>query len=224
MPGTYVAYYRICTARQDRGGPGLEAQRRAVLDFLHGRRFKLVAEFTEMETGKAGAPDCRPRLREAVEACRRRRARLIIARLGRLARNPGFIAELVQARVRFVCADMPEANELTAPVLAATARHESRRVSGRIREALARAKARGVRLGNPGLARINQDRAAAADDFAAAMRPFLEDCAARGISMRAMVEALNRAGVKACRGGPWRLSQLARVLRRLGISTRAAKP
>lgn len=222
MPGKYVAYYRICTARQDRGGPGLDAQRRAVLDFLHGRRFSLVAEFTEMEAGKA--PDRRPRLREAVEACRRYRARLIIARLGRLARNPRFIAGLVQARVRFVCADIPEANELTAPVLAATARREARRVSGRIREALARAKARGVQLGNPRLSRINQERTAAAEDFAAAMRPCLEDFAARGMSMRAMVEALNNAGMKACRGGPWRLSQLSRVLRRLEISTRAAKP
>jgi DNA invertase Pin-like site-specific DNA recombinase len=44
---------------------------------------------------------------------------------------------------------MPEASELTIHVMAALAQHERRMISERTRQALAAAKHRGVKLGNP---------------------------------------------------------------------------
>ena len=65
--GRYVAYYRVSTARQGRSGLGLEAQRQAVGGHLNGGNWRLVAEFTEVESGKRSD---RPKLAEALKACR----------------------------------------------------------------------------------------------------------------------------------------------------------
>jgi Resolvase, N terminal domain len=50
--GKFVAYYRVSTQKQGRSGLGLAAQRQAVADFLNGGNWKIVGEFTEVESGK----------------------------------------------------------------------------------------------------------------------------------------------------------------------------
>ena len=50
--GKYIAYYRVSTAAQGASGLGLEAQRAAVLSYLNGGDWSLLAEYTETETGK----------------------------------------------------------------------------------------------------------------------------------------------------------------------------
>ena len=50
MDGEFVAYYRVSTERQGKSGLGLEAQRKAVVDYLNGGSWKLVSEFIEVET------------------------------------------------------------------------------------------------------------------------------------------------------------------------------
>ena len=97
--GKFVAYFRVSTDRQGKSGLGLEAQRKSVLDFLDGGRWSLVAEFTEVESGKRSD---RPQLAKALDACRRQKAKLVIAKLDRLSRNLAFIATLMQFRRR-VC-------------------------------------------------------------------------------------------------------------------------
>src|ERR671936_413254 len=108
--GNFVAYYRVSTARQGRSGRGLDAQKKAVRDYLDGGRWKLVAEFVEVESGKQNA---RPELEKALAACRLHRATLIVAKLDRLARNAAFLLTLRDAGVDFVAVDLPEANRLT---------------------------------------------------------------------------------------------------------------
>src|ERR1700758_2500388 len=142
--GRFVAYYRVSTARQGRSGLGLEAQQRAVADYLNGGSWKLVGAFTEVESGKR---DDRPVLAEALAACRVHRATLVIAKLDRLARDAHFLLGLQKAGVKFRAADMPEANEMVVGIMAVVAQAERKMISERTKAALAAAMARGQKLG-----------------------------------------------------------------------------
>jgi DNA invertase Pin-like site-specific DNA recombinase len=86
--GKWVAYYRVSTARQGRSGLGLEAQRNAVADYLNGGQWRLIKEFVEIESGKRTD---RPKLAEAIKACRAYGAKLVIAKLDRLSRDAHFL-------------------------------------------------------------------------------------------------------------------------------------
>jgi DNA invertase Pin-like site-specific DNA recombinase len=142
--GNFVAYYRVSTQRQGRSGLGLEAQRKAVQDHLNGGNWRIVAEYTEVESGKRKD---RPKLADALKACRVHGAKLIIAKLDRLARNVAFVSNLMESGVDFEAVDFPQANRLTIHILAAVAEHEAKAISERTRAALAAAKRRGVKLG-----------------------------------------------------------------------------
>jgi DNA invertase Pin-like site-specific DNA recombinase len=171
--GKWVAYYRVSTDRQGESGLGLEAQRRAVADYLNGGSWTLAAEYTEVESGKRS--DNRPQLTAALAACKRLKAKLIVAKLDRLSRNVGFICALLNSGVEFVAADMPHANKMTLQVLAVFAEHERDLISARTKQALAAAKERGVQLGGPKRAEASALGAAAnranAERFAASRPP-----------------------------------------------------
>src|SRR5580698_10557186 len=136
----------------------MDAQREAVGRYVQSRG-QIVAEYIEVESGKKHTN--RPQLLAALAECRKRRAVLVIARLDRLARNVAFIANLMNSDVEFVAVDMPQANRLTIHILAAVAEHEREMISLRTKAALAAAKARGIKLGNPryheALARARHD-------------------------------------------------------------------
>src|SRR3954452_18326599 len=103
----FVSYYRVSTARQGQSGLGLEAQREAVVTYLNGGRWEIVAELVEVESGKRND---RPKLAEALRLCRVHGATLVIAKLDRLARNVHFISSLMEAGVDFIAVDFPQAN------------------------------------------------------------------------------------------------------------------
>ncbi|SNS12021.1 Site-specific DNA recombinase [Noviherbaspirillum humi] len=224
--GKYIAYYRVSTQKQGASGLGLEAQQEAVRRYLNGGEWELVDEFVETETGKgADALAKRPQLRASLEACRKSGARLLIAKLDRLARNVHFITGLMEASrgngknaVKFVACDMPDANDLTIHLMAAFAEHEARRISERTKDALAMAKKRGVILGKAGAANLKPNihmRQANANIFAEKLRGQIEGFTLRKLSQRAMVDELNQLGIRTARGSTWSLVQLQRVIRRL---------
>ncbi len=218
MQGKFVAYYRVSTQQQGHSGLGLDAQKKAVMDYLDGGKWALLKGFTEIETGKgSNAMERRPVLKEAIAFAKKNKATLIIAKLDRLARNVLFIATLMESKVKFVCADMPEANTLTIQIMAAMAEYESKRISERTSEALAQAKARGVRLGNPNLHIDNTARIQRADDFARNLRPTIQAYINNGLTHRQIVEQLNKTGVKTPRGKEWHVMSLQRVIKRLEL-------
>src|SRR3954452_22464497 len=137
MNGKVVTYCRVSTARQGRSGLGLEAQRAAINAYLNGGNWQMVAEYVEVESGKR--TENRPQLLEALSMCRLHRAKLVIAKLDRLARNVAFVSALMESRVKFVAVDLPEANELTIHIMAAMAEHEAKAISQRTKVALAAA-------------------------------------------------------------------------------------
>src|SRR5262245_19196985 len=145
MHGRFIAYYRVSTDKQGRSGLRLGAQRKAVIDYLDGGKWTLLDEFTEIEGDKRTD---RPELEKALAACKKHKAKLVIAKLDRLSRNLAFIAMLMDRKVAFVCCDNPTATKFTIHILAAVAEHERDAISARTKAALAAAKANGKRLGN----------------------------------------------------------------------------
>ena len=215
-PTPFVAYYRVSTDKQGASGLGLEAQRSAVLDFINGGTANLIAEFTETESGKRND---RPQLAEALKLCRKEKAKLVIAKLDRLARNVSFISNLMESGVDFVAVDMPDANRLTVHILAAVAEHEREMISQRTKAALQAAKARGVKLGSPdpkkGSAIGVAVRKEQADQFAANAVPIIREIEASGVTSRlGIAKALNARGVQTARGGRWYDSTVKNVLGR----------
>jgi DNA invertase Pin-like site-specific DNA recombinase len=216
--GKFVAYYRVSTAKQGQSGLGLEAQRAAVLAYLNGGNWQLVAEHTEVESGK---DNDRPALASALHDCRLMGARLIIAKLDRLSRNAAFLLSLADSGVDFVCADMPEANRLTIGLLAVVAQHEREMISQRTKDALAAAKARGVKLGgirpnhrdpDPAIGTAAAARYAAT--FAARVSPLVNELQASGMSLGKIAAELTERGVQTQRGGAWTAASVRNVLLR----------
>lgn len=213
--GKFVAYFRVSTDRQDKSGLGLEAQREAVMNYLDGGRWTLIKEFTEVESGKRNG---RPELVKALAACKRQKAKLVIAKLDRLGRNLAFIATLKESGVEFVAVDNPHANELTVHFLAAIAQHEREMISERSKAALLAAKRRGRRLGNPNLPEAAKRGVAAlkanAKRFAANVRPIIDEIIAAGAkSHNAIAAKLNERNVPTARGGVWTHVQVGAILR-----------
>jgi DNA invertase Pin-like site-specific DNA recombinase len=224
--GNFVAYYRVSTKRQGQSGLGLEAQKAAVETYLNGGRWKMVADFTEVESGRNNQ---RPQLAAAFQACRVYKATLVIAKLDRLSRNAHFLLGLKESGVDFVCADMPEANRLTIGILALVAEQEGKAISERTKAALAAAKARGVKLGGLGItasgkqqgrpltskARLqgNAARTAQAAARAQDLKPVIAELQASGIgTLLGIAKALNERGITAAQGGAWTATQVGRLL------------
>ncbi len=222
----FVAYYRVSTERQGRSGLGLEAQRKAVEDLLNGNGgWELAAEFTEIESGKSAD---RPELKKAIAAARIHGAQLIVAKLDRLARNAAFLLSLRDADVDFIAADIPDANRLTVGILAVVAEDEALRISKRTKEALAAAKARGVKLGNPenltdearrkGTLVSAEVRSKRANQRAADLLPTIQGLREKGAqSLHALARGLNEERVPTARGhlDAWTPTAVKRVLDRL---------
>lgn len=215
----YVTYYRVSTQRQGRSGLGLEAQQAAVEAHLGKDVSRVLAEFTEVESGKRND---RPQLRAALERCKLTGATLLVAKLDRLARNVFFVSSLMESGVDFRACDFPQANRLTIHILAAVAEHEAEAISTRTRAALAAAKARGKKLGSPGNltdeARSVGRKAAAqristkADDFARRVASTLNALRGEGLSFRQIAIRLEAEGVRTGRGKTrWSAATVRRV-------------
>lgn len=112
--GKYVAYFRVSTSKQGKSGLGLEAQKETVLSRLNGGGWMIVAEFTEVETGTRKAKH-RPELEKALSYCRNAGARLIVANVSRLTRDPDFMSRLVAANVEVEFCDLPKPRGPSAP-------------------------------------------------------------------------------------------------------------
>ena len=141
-----VAYERVSTARQGASGLGIEAQRQAIEGYATARGGRILARFTEVESGRY--PD-RPELAKALHLAKVTGAVLVIAKLDRLSRNAAFLLTLRDSGVRFAAVDLPEANDLTVGIMALVAQQEREAISRRTKEALSVARSRGVRLGQP---------------------------------------------------------------------------
>lgn len=219
-----VCYLRVSTARQGSSGLGLEAQNLAVQQYAASSNSDIIATFTEVETGKLNA---RPELTEALHLAKVTGATLVIAKLDRLSRNASFLMALQDAGVKFVAADLPQANNLTIGIMALVAQQEAEAISKRTKEALQAAKARGQKLGNPNgaaaLLKAAKGNTAAvsaiklkADKHAMNLQPVIQSLKAQGItSLGAIAKALNDRGMLTPRGGTWHKTSVSNLMSRM---------
>ncbi len=219
-----VAYHRVSTVKQGQSGLGLEAQRTAIEGYAQRVGGQVLESFTEVESGKN---DQRPQLTKALHLAKVTGAVLVIAKLDRLSRNAAFLLTLRDSGVKFIAADMPDANDLTVGIMALVAQQEREATSRRTKEALLAAKARGTRLGNPNgakaLQRAEKGNAAGvervkakADEHAKRLQPVLDALAQEGItSLGGIAQALNARGMLTPRGGHWHKSSIRNLLDRL---------
>jgi DNA invertase Pin-like site-specific DNA recombinase len=220
-----VHYYRVSTAKQGRSGLGLDAQRADIDAFCQTRGCEVLAEYTETESGKR---DDRPELAKALHHAKVTGATLVIAKLDRLSRNLAFLARLQDAQTPFIAADMPEANEMTVQIMAVMAQAERKAISSRTKKALAVAKARGTKLGNPNGAAAFGDRRdhvaaieaikAKALAFAQDVAPIIQTIRDEGhVTLRAIAAELNARGIMTARGGKWAPQSVSDVMTTAGL-------
>jgi DNA invertase Pin-like site-specific DNA recombinase len=224
-----IAYLRVSTVKQGESGLGLEGQRTAVEAYAQQNGTRVAGWYTEVESGKLAD---RPELAKALAHARRSKARLVVAKLDRLARNVAFLSSVMDSGADFVACDNPHANRLTLHILAAVAEAEAAAISQRTKAALAAAKARGTLLGSarPGhwdgrekarlagakagaIAGATARRQAASEAYAD-LRPGMADMRAKGQTLQAIADELNTQGHTTRRGRPWNPVQVARVLER----------
>ena len=190
----FVAYYRVSTTKQGKSGLGIEAQRRAIANFITANDI-LVGEFCDIQSGK---DDNRIELNKALLLAKRENAKLIIARLDRFSRRVSFIAQIMEQGIGLVCAEMPHASDFQLHIFAALAQEERRLISERTKAALAEAKRRGAILGSNGKYLAAKNRKAA-DDFAVELRSKL-DAGLLGQSYSEIARHLNGRDIRTITG------------------------
>ena len=212
---SFIAYFRVSTHRQGISGLGLDAQRSSVLSFIGDR--SLLGEFKDIESGKN---DYRPELLKAIEMTKETNSTLVIAKLDRLSRNLNFITLLQREKVKFVCCDLPDANELTIHIIGAMAQNERERISQRTKDALSQLKKRGVQLGCPAnLTKQARKKGSLKMKEKATLNPnnikakkvilLLKE---NGMTLREITKELNESGFKTSTNGLFQPEQVRRLL------------
>lgn len=221
--GKFISYLRVSTDKQGKAGLGIEAQRASITGYLNGGTWELLQEYVEVESGKTSD---RPQLQEALKACKRTGAALVIAKLDRLSRDPDFLGTLMKSDIEFIACDMPDANKFMVRIMAALAEKEREMISERTKAALKAAKTRGVKLGNPenataegrakGIALSLEKRQEKANRFAAEVLPIILEHKVQGHSLRGIADVLNSSSVLTASGksGAWTASAVKVILDR----------
>ena len=235
----YIAYYRVSTDKQGIRGLGIEAQRTAVKNYLKDK-YPPSFSFTERESGKKAH---RPELDKALDLCKKKRGILIVAKLDRLSRDLHFITSLEQAKIDFICCDMPQADKFTVNILGTMAQWEREQISKRTKAALAELKKKGKKLGwhnskvrkglkaywkankkpaligRPPKKKIIKPKGLSrADSFADKLKPVLTLLTEQGLTLEQTANKLQAMGIKTRQGhNTWRITQVVRLKKRIGL-------
>jgi DNA invertase Pin-like site-specific DNA recombinase len=222
----FIAYYRVSTDKQGRSGLGLEAQRQAVASYLNGDDWRVIGEYTEVESGRSSD---RPELAKALAAARLHRVPIIVAKVDRLTRSVAFLSRLLEAGADVRFADLPQIEGPTGRFMlqqmASVAELEAGLISSRTKAALAAAKSRGVKLGGNRGAIISREaratgraaQAARSKSRAADLAPILVELRNAGVTtLAAIAQALTDRRIPTARGlAGWSPTQVSRVLARM---------
>lgn len=203
-----LAYLRVSTSEQADSRAGIEAQHGAILSEAERRGWSV--EFIE-DAGFSANSLKRPGLALALDRLKRGEASvLVVSKMDRLSRSLLDFAAIMQRAQRegwaLVALDSPAdlttpTGEAMAGVLAVFAQLERRLIGQRTKDALAKKREAGVRLGRP-----------------RAISPQIEarahELRGKGMSIRHVAAALEAEGHAPPGGGSWQPSSLHRILSR----------
>jgi DNA invertase Pin-like site-specific DNA recombinase len=182
----------------------------------------VIGEFIEIESGTRKRLKDRPMLKAALELARKQKATLVVAKLDRLARDVQFISTLLNGKVQFVCADMPQADRTFLQMVSVFAEYEAKRISERTKDALGALKRQGKKLGSPtpeiGSAEGVKVIQAKADAYADKVGPIVRDIIRKSgaETLRDIAAALSARGIETPRGNnDWHPSQVSNLLKRI---------
>ena len=213
----FVLLRRVSSKSQEASGLGLDAQMTEINSYLQTIPGASVeADLVEVASGGKELSE-RPVLAQAMDLAAKSGSVILVSRLCRLSRDLEFVAGLMKSKVRFRIATNPGADELTIGIYAVMARHERLEIGRRTRQALAAAKARGVRLGTAGARNIekaNQSKIQRADQFAASLRPVVEPLREAGKTFQEIAEILNHMGMVTSHGKKFGASTVHRITMR----------
>jgi DNA invertase Pin-like site-specific DNA recombinase len=217
----YVLYHRVSTAKQGASGLGLEAQERDIqlfLDNYSGQPYEILESFTEVVTGKDTGSQ-KLELEKAIALAKKKKAVLLVAKLDRLSRDVETIAGVIK-RVDVRVASMPHADKFQLHLYAALAEQEREFISVRTKQALAVAKARGVKLGGARADSKLRNEACKkqADERAEKLRGIVEPLVNDGKTTREIAEVLNEAEIKTPRGNRFESMTVSRLIKRLELT------
>lgn len=219
----YVAYLRVSTQKQGYSGLGLEAQREIIQKHLYD--ITPISEFIEVESGRKSN---RPKLKEALDLCRKTGATLIVAKLDRLARNVSFLSSLLENDVEIVFCDFPQANKMVLHILAAISQYEAELIATRTKQALAAKKIRGAKLGNPehlldrheeaiaNSNKTNREKAKRNPNNKRAVA-FLKVLFGQDLTFNQMAEILNKEGFVTSQGYQFSPSTVYKLIKRYNL-------
>ena len=216
----YVAYLRVSTQKQGYSGLGLEAQREIIEKHLRDR--KPIAEYVEVESGRHND---RPKLKEALELCRKTGANLIVAKMDRLSRNVAFTSQLLESDVEIVFCDFPQANKMMIHIVSAIAQYEAELTATRTKQALQAKKCRGFTLGNPehlmdkhheAIEASNETNRKKAHENPNNKRAvaLLRSLVSRGLSLQQMADTLNDEGFQTSKEYKFKPVTVQRLIKR----------
>jgi DNA invertase Pin-like site-specific DNA recombinase len=219
----YVAYLRVSTQRQETSGLGLQAQQEIIRKYLNGD--SPIAEFVEVESGRKSD---RPKLHEALELCKKKKATLIVAKMDRLSRNVAFTSQLLDSGIEIVFCDFPRANRLVLTIISAISEYEAGLIRQRTKAALQVKREQGCQLGKPenlirnldkaisNSRKTNQEKARNNPNNKRALA-ILRGLVNKTTNYSAMARVLNEEGFLTSRGGRFSAKQVSLLLERNNI-------
>ena len=213
---SFVLYLRVSTTKQGANGNGIHAQERDIQIFLSGQQDPIVLKkFIEVESG---AKNERPELKKAIRLCKKTGSHLLVQKVDRLSRDVEFIAKLVKDKNLIIrVANLPNADNFQIHLFAALGSAEREFISQRTKSAMAAAKSKGQKFGNPNLIEMNKTRVRRSKTFAQGISHIILPLRNRGMTYQQIASTINSMGLKTTKGCAFHPIQVKRIVDRSAV-------